>query len=438
MLLRNVAFAIAVAVATQAEGGAAFVPACMVEKCASEILTIGTDEYTRDAVSCVAGNFGPCPGKAWECLGDETCQNAVKCAPTVFDTCKVDIWKIMTTEKERDMLTCSAQCSVGADGHHNPFCVLFKCGFAALRCLFDSTCRHAIECVPQAMLSCSKAAFGCVFGSSGVCSDNVKCLGNGIAQCSAPSVNMLTDKHIADLVTCAHRECPHPQQLPREAGYVGTDDSVVWPSSPAPVDAVTQLVCIQATCPSALPKIILDQDTKDLFSCIGKTDFAPVWKCLGDQQCKQSLSCWAKPLETCSKNVWEVLTDDARRKRMAANVACLRSCRKQHSDDFVDAGLCVLNECSQGLADCAHDEKCSSAVKCFPNMIGDCLVPEMETYQQEPLFRDAIRAFAKGAEFCGQAAIEMLRDEDVADALRCAASCTRKPGITFNVSVSVV
>eukprot|EP00927_Polykrikos_kofoidii_P074970 TRINITY_DN7102_c0_g1_i4.p1 TRINITY_DN7102_c0_g1~~TRINITY_DN7102_c0_g1_i4.p1 ORF type:complete len:438 (-),score=53.79 TRINITY_DN7102_c0_g1_i4:117-1430(-) len=432
------AVAIVVVSITQARGGAAFVPACMVEKCASEIVTLGTDAYTRDAISCVAENFGPCPSKAWECLGDSTCQNAVKCAPHVFDTCKVDIWKVLTDAKERDMISCSSKCSVGKDGHHNPLCVISKCGYSAFRCLFDSTCRHAIECVPRAMLSCSKAAFSCVFGSSGVCFDNVKCLGNGLAQCSAPSVNMLTDKHIADFVTCAHRECPHPQQLLEQAGRVETDVSVAWPSLPAPLDAVTELVCIQAKCPLALPKILLDRDSKDLLSCVGKTDFTPVWKCLGDQQCRQSLTCWAKPLETCTQKVWKVLTDDVRRKRMESSVACLRTCRTQNSDEFVDAGLCVLNECSQILLDCARDDMCASAAKCFPTMIGECVMPTLETYHQEKVFRDAVKAFAKGLEFCGQAAVEMLRDEHVADAIRCAAGCTRKPGITFNVSVSVV
>eukprot|EP00927_Polykrikos_kofoidii_P020287 TRINITY_DN1958_c0_g1_i5.p1 TRINITY_DN1958_c0_g1~~TRINITY_DN1958_c0_g1_i5.p1 ORF type:complete len:437 (-),score=67.67 TRINITY_DN1958_c0_g1_i5:402-1712(-) len=417
--------------------GSAFVPTCIADKCSSQVLALGTDAYTRDAFDCVVGEFGPCASKAWACLGDETCQTAAKCAPKVFDTCKADIWKIMTNEKEREIIMCLQQCPVGKDGHHNPLCVLEKCGSSAVKCLGDATCRHVIECVPQAVLSCSEAAFSCVFGSSGVCFDNVKCLGNGLAQCAAPGVNLLTDNHIADLVTCAHNECPHPQQHQQHDGDGEPDQSVVGHVLPAPIDAVTQLVCIQTHCPLALPKILLDQDSKDLLSCVGKTDFEPAWKCLGEAQCQQALSCWAKPLEKCTQSVWQLLTDDVRRKQIEASVGCLRTCEKQHPDDFVDAGLCIFDQCSQSLVDCAHDDKCATAVKCFPDMIGDCAIPTMENYLQEPLFRDAVKAFSKGAEMCGKAAVEMLRDEQVADAVRCAASCTRKPGIMSNASVFV-
>jgi len=332
---------------------------------------------------------------------------------------------------------CLQKCPVGKDGHHNPLCVLEKCGSSAVSCLADSTCRHVIECVPEAVLSCSKAAFSCLFGSSGVCFDNVKCLGNGLAQCAAPGVNLLTDIHIADLVTCAHRECPHPKQQQQHDVKGEPEQSVVEHMLPKPIDAVTQLVCIQTHCPLALPKILMGQDSMDLLSCVGKTDFEPVWKCLGQAKCQQSLSCWAKPLEACTQNVWQLLTDNVRRKKIEDSVGCLRSCEKEHSDDFVDAGLCIFERCSHSLVDCAHDNKCANAVKCFPNMIGECATPTLENYLEEPLFRDAVKALSKGAEVCGKAAIEMLRDEQVADAVRCAGSCTRKPGIRFTASVFV-
>jgi hypothetical protein len=342
----------------------------------------------------------------------------------VFNTCKADIWKLLTDEKERDMVACSEKCPKGSDGKPNPICVLGKCGKAAVECLLDETCRHVVECVPEALTACSKSAFECVMSSSGVCRDNIKCLGSGLAECSAPGVNMLTDTKIADLITCAGSKCPHPVK--------GLDSPVVVPAanvgaSSAPMDAISQLLCIEAKCPLKLPKILMDQDSKDLLTCMGKMDFSPVWECLGDNKCQNALGCWVKPLETCSSSVWQVLTDKTERSRIETGAACLRSCQTQHTDNFVDAAFCVLDQCSAGLLDCYHDEKCSSAVKCLPETAVECAMPTLEHYLQEELFQKASKALAHGAEFCGRAAVEMLRDQNVADAVRCASQCTHAP-----------
>merc|ERR1712100_698985 len=103
---------------------------------------------------------------------------------------------------------------------------------------------------------------------------------------------------------------------------------------------------------------------------------------------------------------------------------------------FVDATFCVLDQCSKGLLDCYHDDKCSSAVKCLPNMVGECAEVTLETYLQQGLFQKATKALAKGTELCGRAAVEMLRDPNVADAVRCAAQCTHEPK-TFSPTVVV-
>merc|ERR1740121_1129708 len=183
------------------------------------------------------------------------------------------------------MIMCIEKCPVGKDGKPNPLCVLAKCGESAAQCLLDETCRHVVNCVPKAMLECSKTAFHCIFKTDGVCRDNVKCLASGMAKCSAPGVNFLTDTHIADLITCAGNKCPHPQNA---TVAVKATEPFPTENAPAPIDAISQLLCIEAKCPLKLPKILLDQDSKDLLHCVGKTNFSTVWECLGEDQCKNA------------------------------------------------------------------------------------------------------------------------------------------------------
>jgi len=346
------------------------------------------------------------------------------CAPRVFNTCKADIWKLLTDEKEREMIACIENCPKGSDGKPNPLCVLGKCGKAAVECLLDESCRHVVTCVPETLTACSKSAFECVISSSGVCRDNLKCLASGFSACSAPGVNILTDTKVADVITCAGSKCPHPTNT-SVSTIVGS--TVKVEASSAPTDAVSQLLCIEAKCPLKVPKILMDQDSKDLLTCIGKTDFSPVWECLGDKDCQSALSCWVKPLETCSSSLWQVLTDETERSRIETGAACLRSCQQQFTDNFVDTAFCILDRCSTGLLECYHDDKCSSAVKCLPETAVECAMPTLEHYLQQELFQKASKALAHGAELCGRAAVEMLRDQNVADAVRCAAQCTRAP-----------
>lgn len=276
------------------------------------------------------------------------------------------------------------------------------------------------------MMECSKSAFECIFSSNGVCRDNVKCLGNGLSQCSAPGVNFLTDIKIADLITCAGSKCPHPVTGATDTGMMLLP-APEMSASYAPVDAVTQLLCIEAKCPLKVPKILLDQDSKDLLTCVLKANFSSVWECLGDQQCANALSCWATPLETCTQDIWHVLTDDVQRQRIETTATCLRTCEQQHQDDFVQATFCVLDTCSQGVLECYHDATCRSAVTCIPSTAAQCSMPTLEAYMSHPLLQKATKAVAAGLETCGRAAVEMLRDDNVAEAVRCAAQCTRTP-----------
>merc|ERR1712113_507853 len=194
---------------------------------------------------------------------------------------------------------------------------------------------------------------------------------------------------------------------------------------------------MEVKCPLKLPKILLDKDSKDLFTCVGKTNFSSVWECLGDQQCQHSLSCWSKPLQACAQDIWYTLTDDVERHRIERSVSCIRPCEKQHTDDFMQAAFCVLDTCSQDVLDCYHDEKCRNAAKCLPAAASQCSMATLESYVSQPLFRSAVKAVASGLKVCGRAAVEMLRDQNVADGIRCAAQCTRTPNATSSMTLVV-
>jgi hypothetical protein len=245
------------------------------------------------------------------------------------------------------------------DGKISKTCVVAKCGKAAVQCLFDKTCRHAAECAPKALGSCSKSAFSCVFGKSGVCRDNIKCLAKGASKCGAPAVNMMTDKNIADFITCAGTKCPKPDGNLTRSVFRG-DTSAALASKPPSVAG--ELLCMAKKCHTETFAVLRDQEVKNAMTCAVKAGTeklcSSVWNCLGDAGCAKALQCWAKPLETCAHNVWTVLTNSKQRQRIEAGAQCLRSCAKEHADDFVQASFCVLEHCGQDRLDCWRDDTC--------------------------------------------------------------------------------
>jgi hypothetical protein len=408
-----------------AVGANEFVPVCMVEQCGAEALALGGDEYVETVTSCVATNFGPCATEAWECLGDAACQKALQCAPKVFDTCSGDIWAMMTQPDEREKLLCLLNCE--KEGKIDPLCALTKCGKAAADCLLDKTCLAAATCIPKAMLECSGEAFGCIFGTNKKCQDNLKCVGKGVTACAAPAVNILTDAKIADFVTCAGSKCPHPHVPGSTAPSVVGSQTFVG----TPTNTAEQLLCMAAKCTDKTMKILADQDTKDLLTCVTQGDLPQLcpaaWDCLGDDACQQTLSCWAKPFQTCSGDMWKVLTDAAERKRIEDSVNCIKTCESKHNDDFVLATFCVADACGQAVLDCSKDSVCKSAVQCVPDTLGECALPQLQAYHDQELFKNATNCLGRVGEFCGVAAVEMLRNSDVAEAVKCASQCTIPP-----------
>lgn len=409
-----------------------FVPACIAEQCSAEAIALGNDEYTKSITSCAVHNFGPCASKAWDCLGDASCRQVLTCGPKVFDTCKADIWKILTDPDEREKLMCIANCT-DKDGHISPFCVAEKCGKASIQCLTDSTCRHVAECLPKALTSCSLPAFKCVVGLEKECHENLQCLGHGAATCFGPAVNLMTDSKIADFVGCAGTKCPHPNST----SAIAVASQPVEVSEPG--STATQLLCMAEKCSSKALKILEGQDVKDLVSCAAKADLpkvcSSVWDCLGDKTCANDVSCMVKPFETCKDSLWQVLTTPVERQRIEQTAACLHKCEGAHPGNFVDATFCVLDTCSQSVLDCYHDNTCREAVKCLPNTVGQCAMPTLDAYAHDQLFQNSMKCIGRGLESCGRGAVEMMRDQDIAEAVRCASQCTRTPESTSNVIV---
>jgi len=284
-------------------------------------------------------------------------------------------------------------------------------------------------CVPKVLLGCSGEAFSCVFGSDEVCQKNLKCLGNGIASCAAPATNILTDTKIADFVSCAGRQCPHPH-VPEDRD-VSSNAFVPMEFTGAPTNTAEQLLCMASKCGTTALQILADQDSKDLFSCISQRDLPDVcpavWNCLADEACRQALTCWSKPFDSCSSDMWHALTDADQRQRIESTVQCIQSCEQSHHENFVEATFCVMSKCGEAVLSCNKDETCRSAVMCMPDMVGECVMPQLEAYIDQELVSNATKCIGRGLEYCGAAAVEMLRNDDVAEAVKCNAQCTITP-----------
>jgi len=333
---------------------------------------------------------------------------------------------MLTDPTEREKIMCLENCM--KDGDISTLCVIEKCGESAIQCLTDSTCLDTVLCLPKAQLACSRPAFECVFGKDPVCWNNLKCFGDGLGQCGDPAVNLLTDSKIADFVACAGTKCPHPI----EGDVLATANVHVNATTASePSDTAEQLLCMAEKCNEKTLKILADQDNKDLVECALKAELATlcssVWDCLGDQTCSSGLTCMVKPFESCGPNMWHLLTAPAERKRLEDTAACLRKCEGDHKDDFIEASFCVLDSCSQQVLACYHDNACREAVKCLPDTIMQCAMPSLDAYVHEEHFQKSVQCLGRGLESCGRAAVEMLRNQDVADAVRCASQCTRTP-----------
>lgn len=171
-------------------------------------------------------------------------------------------------------------------------------------------------------------------------------------------------------------------------------------------------------------------------SCLTQKDLPELlpslWACLGNEACRQAITCWSKPFESCDSDMWHSLTDATQRQRIETSVKCLKGCKGTHSNDFMGATFCVLGKCGEQVLSCSRDVSCRSAVKCIPEMLGICAAPLLEAYTEQELVRNVTKLIGRGLEYCGVAAVEMLRNQDIADAVICNAQCTIPPAGTVS------
>jgi len=196
-------------------------------------------------------------------------------------------------------------------------------------------------------------------------------------------------------------------------------------------DVVDQALCISRTCGSDVAKVFGDEDALALLHCTQAMNLtqscSSVWRCLGDRKCAKAVQCWSQPLTKCTENTWHLLTDQKEREALAANVACLRGCEAAHAGDFVSQGFCVLDKCSKDLLRCQRDKTCWTAVQCLPQTAQQCAMPTLDAYVHQALFQDTVKCLGHGFQTCGRRAVAMVQDTNIAQAVQCAAQCTRQP-----------
>jgi len=288
--------------------------------------------------------------------------------------------------------------------------------------------------------TCSVDGFKCVFGASSVCRENLKCLGHGLGECAEPAVNMLTDRRIADFVSCAGSKCPRPERaaiLEKSVANALEAGASLDKKSLNATGVASQLLCVAKKCGSKVVRLLEGQELKDLRHCADpQTQLcSSVWTCLGDTRCADALHCWSEPLMRCRDSAWHLLTDAETRRGLTKNVECLQGCRTKHAGDFTSGAFCVLDECSQDLLKCKANSDCWDAVQCLPHASDSCAMSTLEAYTQQPLFQDSVKCLGGSLESCGRRAVSLLQDPDVAQAVSCAAQCTHQPNDGIEVVV---
>merc|ERR1712232_703870 len=129
--------------------------------------------------------------------------------------------------------------------------------------------------------------------------------------------------------------------------------------------------------------------------------------------------------------MWHLLTDAAERQRIESTATCLRTCEVKYHEDFVGATFCVLESCGQAILDCNQDSTCREALHCLPKTMEQCALPQLQSYVQQELFKNTTKCVGRGLELCGAATVELVRNQDVAEAVRCASQCTIPPAMAL-------
>jgi hypothetical protein len=393
------------------------IASCVSRECTPQLKALGSSSYVKDAQHCVSPAFGPCVPKAWDCLGDEVCREALECLPEVVHECSEAVWNVVTDPAEREKLACVWKCN------HSKACVLERCGLEAVECLTgvgDPLCHKAVTCVPQQMKACSKSAFDCVFAEDGACRENLACLAKGANVCADPTVNLLTDRSISDLLYCANHHCPAP------VVESTVDEHELRANGNAALDAKgfpSQLACMGAKCGSKVVNLFADKDIQTLSTC-----FVPslegchetLWRCLGNETCKSDIRCWVEGISEYSMDIYKMISDHSEREFDEELYNCVADCTRK-SDNVLKRSFCLATHCGPRSAKCMLDTTCRHVFTELPFTLAKCGVSSAK----DPQFREASECVAQIANACGLAGIELVRDEKLADLVVCNSQCAR-------------
>jgi len=301
-------------------------------------------------------------------------------------------------------------------------CILEKCGREALDCFDgkDQLCHDALTCAPKQLMACSQSTYHCVFDRSTVCHDNLMCLASGAEASADPVVNLFTDTSIAGLMTCANQKCPAPERPHVMKELVSPNGlnralSPQWPG---------QLECMDRKCGFKVLDVLLkDKDVRNFAACTlpkYQTCGNTLWTCLGDDKCKASVSCWLSGIQDENSDVWKMLTSPSERAFLELLYSCVDECA--HEPDGLKKALCV-SKCGLKATKCRDDSACRGAFGTLPRVALKCGIESLNA----PIFREMSSCYGSMLADCGRAAIELVRDTELADLVTCNHQCTRPP-----------
>lgn len=239
---------------------------CMAGKCSSDALAVLKDQDTKNLMSCAASaDLGHLCSSVWQCLGDATCAQSLECWSKPLRTCGQSVWKVLTDKPERDRIERTASCLQGcqkknADNFVDAtFCFLDECG-GLYNCRKDSTCRSAVECLPEVASECTMSTLDAYLHQP-MLSNSVKCLGQGLEVCGQAGVGMVQDLNIAKAIRCSAQCSRTPVYPPAPVPPTPTPPAPApTPAPPAPAPTPTPtasnvVACDDDVhCPAEAPK----------------------------------------------------------------------------------------------------------------------------------------------------------------------------------------
>lgn len=432
---------------------------CVLEHCSQPLKSVAKDNISSGVLASLSSTV-PCLSGTWACLGDEKCSAAARCLWPTVRTCGNEALELLRERSSRAEIACIWECE------GKPGCVLKKCGRTAATCLFDKQCIKRIMCFPDAMLKCSVPGLKCLLEKSSACRQNLKCFASAATDVSQSVEHYMTDANLLAVTSCASAHCKHPvgPVLPHDSTISGASASLnaaelhaSGASEAEAMDKVAEvfvpqanlaqgtsaLECVRTQCPTEWQR--WHEHDADLIA----TSTCParvmqecghgLWHCLFTEgQCYDDVQCLLQGLlgpET-GKGGWlgavvDQLTQPKARAFDAKVYKCLSGCHSRRSP--LARTICYLGSCSHEVVACLHDATCKEALVGFPEMLNTCGKHFVSNYRQSWQAHFAGECMLKLADECANDLVEMLRDTNTTDVIKCGHERCSKPSSTIVV-----